>query len=122
MASEYERLRRIAKSLIPRFKRPTERRNYHLSDARHMLNELGMQMSPSLLNHLVEDDRKLDEFIDGIYALEDDLGISVINEFNSIRPELSPRVYVVNEERIIGFSVIYGGEEVVFVEYAFPES
>ncbi|MCI4667878.1 MAG: hypothetical protein MRZ79_06930 [Bacteroidia bacterium] len=120
LPSEYKRLKRVAKSLIPRFNKSPNRKHYQLNDAKHMLNELGMQMSPALLKYLTEDDRNLDEFIDGIYALEDELGVPVVNEFGSVRPDLSPQVYVVTEERVIGFSVVYGGEEIVFVEYTIP--
>jgi len=114
---EYHRLRRIVKSLIPRFKRKEGRKNFQLNDAKHMLNELGMQMSPELLEYLTQDDRKLDEFIEGIYALEDDLGIPVIDDFGAIRTDLLPKVYVEKENKLVGFSVTYAGEEVVFVEY-----
>jgi hypothetical protein len=120
MLDEYKRLKRMFKSLIPRFPRD-EDRQYTLSDARNMINDLGIQMSPEALERLVSSDLILDDFINNIYFLEEDIGRKVITEFATIDMKYNPRVYEDQAENLIGFSVTYRGEEIVFAEYPLRE-
>ena len=112
--SEFKRLERIVKSLIPRIPR-AEDRQYQLSDARHMINDLGLQMPPEVMAYLLERDTILDDFIMSIYALERELRRKVITDFDTIDEALDPKVYVEGNE--VGFSVTHQGRELVFAEY-----
>lgn len=114
MSDEFSRLKRLAKSLIPRFPKGKER-YYTPSDARMMINELGLQMSPEVLKYLVSRDAILDDFINSIYQLEQEIRKRVVTEFGTIDHEYEPRVYV--EGQVVGFSVTYKNEEIVFAEY-----
>lgn len=117
--SEYKRLERLAKSLIPRFdRRGDDRPNYQLADARHMINELGLQMSPEALKHLLSQDAILDDFLMSIIELESYLKRRVVLDDMTIDPDLTPRVY--EEPTVIGFSIERKGKEIVFAEYDFP--
>lgn len=115
--SEFKRLSRLIKSAIPRFPRGKDRQ-YQLSDARMMITDLGMQMSPEALAFMTEDDNKLDDFLMNIYHLESDIRKKAITEFATIDLDLSPKVY--EEDGKLGFSVLHKDEEIVFAEYDFP--
>lgn len=112
--SDYKRLKRLLKSLIPRFPRD-EDRQYSLADSRNMINDLGLQMSADTLAYLVGDDKILDDFLNNVYYLEDDIGRKVITDYATIDMKYNPRVY--EESDLVGFSVTYRGEEIVFAEY-----
>lgn len=112
--SDYNRLKRVLKSLIPRFPRD-EDRQYSLEDARNMINDVGLQMSAEILRKLVEDDKILDDFLSNIYFLESDIGRKVVSSYATIDMKYNPRVYV--EDDLVGFSITYKGEEIVFAEY-----
>lgn len=114
MSDDYKRLRRMLKSLIPRFPRD-EDRQYSLSDARNMINDLGLQMSATTLEKLVSNDSILDDFLTNIYFLEEDIGRKVITEYATIDMKYEPRVY--EEPDLVGFSVFHKGQEIVFAEY-----
>jgi hypothetical protein len=116
--SEFKRLERLVRSLIPRFPRDPKRQ-YALADARHMINELGLQMPPEVLSFLVSDDAILDDFIHSIYDLEARLGRKVIDAHGAIDAALDPQVYVEGGE--VGFSITHRGKEMVFAEYRFAE-
>lgn len=114
--SEFKRLERIVRSLIPRFP-SNAKRNYSLADARHMINELGIQMPPNVLEYLVSDDAILDDFLSGIYDLETRLKRKVTDEYQSIDQGLDPKVYI--EDGEVGFSITHKARELVFAEYRF---
>lgn len=115
--SEYKRIERLIKSLIPRFdRRPTDA-NYQLADVRHMINELGLHMTPGALQHVLADDKIVDDFLMSIIELERYLGKRVVLEDMTIDPELVPRVY--EEDGVIGFSVEAKDQEIVFAEYPY---
>ena len=115
--SDFKRLERLAKSLIPRIPRD-EDRQYTLEDARMMLTDLGLQMSPAVLRFLTEDDNKLDDFLMNVYQLEQKFRRKVITDFATLAPDLDPKVYV--EDGKAGFSVTRKGKEIVFAEYDLP--
>ncbi|MEL6675891.1 MAG: hypothetical protein AAFR61_27030 [Bacteroidota bacterium] len=115
--SEFKRLTRLLKSRIPRFPRKAED-NYSLSDARMIITDLGMQMSPEALQYLTNDDALLEDFLENIYHLEERVGRKVITEYATINTEFEPKVYEENGE--LGFSVIYGRKELVYAEYRLP--
>lgn len=115
--SEFKRLTRLIKAAIPRFPRSADRQ-YKLSDARNMITDLGMQMSPEALEYMTSDDNRLDDFLMNIYHLEADIRKKAITEFATIDIELLPKVY--EEEGKLGFSVTHKKKEIVFAEYDFP--
>lgn len=117
--SDYKRLERMIRSLIPRFPR-AEDRQYSLKDARNMINELGLQMPADVLDFLVSRDTILDDFINSIHDLEAKLRRKVVNDHGEIDEELEPKVYV--EEDEVGFSVTHKGKEIVFAEYPLKSS
>lgn len=112
--SEYKRLKRVLKSLIPRFPKD-EDRQYSLADARNMINDVGLQMSSEVLEKIVSKDKLLDDFLDDIYYLESDIGRKVVTDYATIDMKYNPRVYV--EGDLVGFSITHKGEEIVFAEY-----
>ena len=112
--SEFKRLKRLTKSLIPRFPRSGQK-NYSPSDARMMISELGIHMPSEVYTYLVERDAILDDFINSIYELERKLRRKVVTDMATIDEELNPQVYV--EDGMAGFSVTHKGEEIVFAEY-----
>ncbi|MEO0896101.1 MAG: hypothetical protein AAFY71_06880 [Bacteroidota bacterium] len=120
LPTEYKRIKRLVKSLIPRMNRKAGRRNYKLEDARHMINELGMQMPAELLSYLIEDNKVLDDFATSVQALEDELDMEVVDQFSSFFPDLEPKVYIERSENVVGFTINTGGEEIIFAEYPLP--
>ncbi len=117
--SEFSRLKRITKSLLPSLRKHREN-YYNFEDARMAINDLGMGIAPELLLKLVGNDAILDDFIGSLYQLEDDFGKPVLNASSVILPELQPKVYTEGER--IAFTVTYGTfrkQEIVFAEYNF---
>lgn len=112
--SDFKRIQRLAKSLIPRFPKNREKYWEH-SDVRNMINDLGLQMSPEVLSKLVNNDQVLDDFISSIYQLERRINREVITEFATIDTDYDPKVYV--EDGEVGFSITHKGKEIVFAEY-----
>lgn len=116
--SDFKRLERLVKALIPRLPR-AEDRQYQLSDARHMINDLGLQMPPEVLAYLIERDAILDDFLMSVYGLERELRRKVVTDFGVIDEALDPKVYI--EDGTVGFSVTHKGRELVFAEYAYAD-
>ncbi|NOK86067.1 MAG: hypothetical protein GFH27_549397n15 [Chloroflexi bacterium AL-W] len=112
--SELSRLERIAKSLIPRIPRG-QNRQYQLEDARNIINDLGLQLSPAALAYLVSNSSRLDGFLMDIYHVEQAIGKKVVTEFATIDEQYQPKVY--EEEGKIAFSLTWKGKERVFSEY-----
>ena len=67
--SELYRIKRIVKSLIPRTPRNPDRR-YSYDDARLIINDLAMSLSPEMLAYLVDSDEVLEDFVLSLYELE----------------------------------------------------
>ncbi len=112
--SDLRRLERIAKSLIPRIPRGSKQQ-YTLDDARNMINEFGIDLSPEALAFLTQDDIHLDSFLMGVYHLENKIGKRVVTDQATIVEDLSPKVY--EEEGTIAFTVLWRGKERVFAEF-----
>ncbi|MEM7371496.1 MAG: hypothetical protein AAF587_22980 [Bacteroidota bacterium] len=117
--SDFYRIKRLAKSLVPRFSR-SRTYEYTLSDAHMMITDLGMNIPPEILEKLVSNDRILDDFLTSIYQLEKEIRQTAITEFATIKPELEPKVYL--EDGMVGFTIMHKGEELVFAEYAYKKS
>ena len=115
--SELYRLKRIVKSLIPRTPRQAERR-YSYGDARLMINDLALDLSPETLEYLVETDTVLEDFVLSVYELEYMLGRKATTEISVFDPGLSPKAY--DESPRVVFTVQYEGQEWVFAEYQIP--
>jgi len=115
--SELHRLQRIIKSVIPHTPRSADRR-YDFGDARMMINDLGMELSPKTLAHLVNSDTVLDDFIHSVYELEHKLGRKSTTDLSIFDPELQPKVY--EEGKRVLFTIVIKGEEWIFAEYEIP--
>lgn len=116
--SELDRFKRLAKSLIPRFPRG-DQRQYSLEDARMMINDLGLNIPPEVLDHLVNTDTILDDFINSIYNLENKLRKRIITDFATIDAKWNPNVYVENGK--VAFTISTKKEELIFAEYDLPK-
>lgn len=115
--SDFTRLQRLAKSLIPRFSRERTR-HYNHDDARNIINDLGLQIPPRVLSFLISSDTLLEDFINSLYALEDHLRKPVVTEYATLDSSFMPQVYV--EPHEVGFSITHKGKEIVFAEYPLP--
>lgn len=116
--SELKRLKRIIKSVLPSFKKK-RKRYYNFDDAKSILNELGMQMSPEVLGWLIEDESLLDDFCTSLYYLEDDIDRDdIITEFSRIDEQYEPKVY--QEGGQVLFTIFHRKKEIVFAEYELP--
>lgn len=113
--AEFYRIKRLAKSLVPRFSR-SRTYEYTLSDAHMMITDLGMSIPPEVLDQLVSNDLILDDFLTSIYQLEKEIRKKAVTEFATLKPELEPKVYL--EDGMIGFTITHKGEELVFAEYS----
>ncbi|MDX2250581.1 MAG: hypothetical protein SF052_27615 [Bacteroidia bacterium] len=116
--SDFKRLARLTKSIVPRFERGRSRYLNH-DDARMMINDLGMQMSPEVLKKLIFNAEILEDFINSVYQLEQKINKEVVTEYATIDIEYNPKVYV--EGHTVGFSITYKDKEVVFAEYDLEE-
>ena len=116
--SELDRFKRLAKSLIPRFPKGEERQ-YHLEDARMMINDLGLSLSPEVLNYLVTTDTVLDDFINSIYNVEQKLRKRIVTDFATIDTEWNPKAYM--EDGTVAFTIKTRKHEVIFAEYELPK-
>lgn len=116
--SELSRLQRLAKSLVPNFGKKRER-YYNFDDAKMMINDLALEIPADMLAKLLDSDTLLDDFLMGLYQIEDHIGKKdVVLENHTLNPDYQPRVYV--EENRIAFSLTYGSlmkKEIVFAEY-----
>lgn len=115
--SELSRLERIAKSLIPRIPRGSKQQ-YKLEDARNMINDFGLGLTPEALEFLVSSDTHLDDFLMGVYHLENKIEKRVVTDFATISEKLNSKVYEADGKII--FTVEWRGKERVFVEYDYP--
>lgn len=113
--SDLQRLERIAKSLIPRIPRGANRQ-YKLEDARNMINDLGMQLSPEALAFLIDNDVFLDDFLMGVYHLEGLTGQKVTTDFATIDDKFSPKAY--EQDGKIVFTAMWKDKERVFAEFS----
>ena len=115
--SEYKRLRRVLKSLMPDFggRRRDVDDYYDQKDAINIVNELAMEIPPKVFKGLINSERALDDIITGIYLVEDEIGEPIVNDHKIIDLQFEPKVYI--EEGVMGFTVSTGKEEIVFAEF-----
>ena len=119
-SGDFKRLKRLVKSVIPRFRGSDAGSTLKLEDARLILTNLGLQMSPQTLDKLISNDETLDDFLMSIHELERDLQMKVLTSDYDIDPILSPKVYDLGTA--VGFTVLNRqGEEMVFAEYTLSE-
>jgi hypothetical protein len=115
--SDYRRFRRLAKSIMPDFSR--SRRDigqyYDNDDARMMINELAMEIPPKVLKALLRSDKAMDDFINGVYLAEDDIGKRIVTDRAIISSQYAPQVHI--EDGVLMFTVRHKGEEIIFAEY-----
>ena len=112
--SDYYRLKRLVKSIIPRFPDGNDRQ-YTPSDARLIITDLAMNISPENLEALVENDMILDDFIGSLYELEHEVRKKIVNDLGVIDPTFLPKAY--QEGGVVGFAISYRGEDLIFAEY-----
>jgi len=118
--SEFSRLNRLVKALVPNFSKKRER-YYSFDEARMMIADLAMPIPPEMLQKLLDTDALLDEFINSLYQVEDEIGKgSIVTEFSTIMADYQPSVHI--EENKIAFTVTYKklfqAHQTVFVEYS----
>ncbi len=115
--SEYNRLKRVVRSLMPDFttRRKDIKQYYDVDDARMMINELGMQIPPKILKGLLNSDAALDEFVNGVYLVEDEIKRKIVTNRSIIDPQYQPQVHL--EENLIGFTITHKREEIIFAEF-----
>ncbi|WNJ21116.1 hypothetical protein [Pontibacter sp. G13] len=111
---EFNRFKRLVRSWMPNFSRPVGK-HHTLEDARNMITDLGMQMSPKALDFLVSRDTILDDFLMAVYQMESEFRRPVVTPQATIAEDLEPKVYETDEN--IGFTIKHRGEEMVFAEY-----
>ncbi len=107
----------MLKSMMPDFslKRKTIDHYYEPEDARMMITDLGMEIPANVLKALTNSDVVLDEFVTGVYLVEDEVGEKIVTDFATIDSQYDPKVY--QEGNMIGFTVSYKGERIVFAEF-----
>lgn len=113
--STFNRLERIVKSWVGKARRNVY---YDFDDARAILNELGLQMSPEALAHMTSSDLIMQEFLDCVYAAEDVIGRDLIQHNKEINPLYEPKVY--EEDGWIIFTITRRTKELVYGEFPMP--
>jgi len=115
MFEQFRRLKRVAQSYLPHLSSEANR-EYSYEDARMMLTDLGLQMSPEVLDTLLSRLDVLDDFILSIYQLEKEIKrTDIVTEFCTIDMKYEPHVYA--DSRFIGFTITHEDEEILFAEY-----
>ena len=112
-----KRLKRVVKSWTGVLSR--DEIYYSYDDARMILTDLGMQMSPEALAYLTSSEEIMEEFLGQVSAVEKKLGLNIIKDQYSIDPELQPKVYEIEGEIII--TILHKGVESILVEFPFEE-
>ncbi|MEL6193397.1 MAG: hypothetical protein AAFR66_15165 [Bacteroidota bacterium] len=115
--SDFKRLERIIKSRLPRFPKDIDY-TYSVKDARNMINDLGLSLSPEALAYLTETETILDDFLEGVYHVENRFKKRVANEQAFLKEEFSPKVYEEDGKAI--FTLTHRGKEYIFAEYDLP--
>jgi hypothetical protein len=116
--SDFKRLQRIAKSMIPRFSFKPQS-EYSMEDAHDMINDLGIQIPPKVLKLLLSKDEILDDFVEGVVALRREIKRDVLDEFGLIDAELEPQVLI--DGQTVTFCIQHKKEFLIFAEYTLPE-
>lgn len=106
-----DRLERIARSWTGRLKRD---RYYDQPDIFMILTDLGMQMKPETLAWVSHNATAMEEVAQGLYAAEDKLGITIVNDEKVIDAKFEPRV--VEEDGKFAITITHKGKEYVVVE------
>lgn len=119
--SEFQRLKRVVNSWIGNVRLRKKRRlaTYQDDDALLILSEMGWKMSPAALEYVSGNSTRREDFLQQIYAAEDDLGVDLIRDNVMLNPDLDPKVYEVEDK--IGFTVTYKGEEYLVAEFAWEK-
>lgn len=114
--SNFIRLLRVAKAWTGKLRRTVY---YDTADARMILNELGMQMSPAALEYMTSSDLIMEEFLQCIYEAEEVLGKSLISEGGM---QISPvwKTRVLEADGILVFTLMDGKKEKIFAEFRMP--
>ena len=119
--SEFQRLKRVVNSWLGGVRIRKKRRvaTYQDDDALMILTDLGLLMSPEALVFVSNNSTRREDFLQQLYAAEEDLRIDIIKDNVMIDPALSPKVYEV--EGKIGFTVVVRKEEYLVAEFAFEK-
>jgi hypothetical protein len=120
--SELFRLKRIVSSWIGGVRHRKKRRisSYEHDDARMILNDLGLQMTPEALAFVADDRFRREDFLMQLYAAEEELGIDLIKDNIMLDPALSPTVY--EREGKLAFTAAIRGEEYIVAEFDYPKA
>ena len=113
--SNLKRLYRVFKSWTGKVSRDVY---YEFDDARMILTDLGIQMSPETFAYLNSKDELLDSFLHQIYATEDHTGRFLIENHTAIDPIYEPKVYELDGKAT--FTIQVKGKEIIFAEFDLP--
>ena len=86
-----------------------------IKNARAMINEMAFDIPPKVLKGLLNSDRALDEFINGVYLVEDDIGRRIVTPESTINTQFNPKAHL--QDGMILFTITYREEEIVFAEF-----
>lgn len=113
--SEIDRLKRIARSWWGGIRKKQRPASYERDDARMIINDLGLQMSPEALTSIADNSFRREDMLVQIYNAEEDLGIDIIQDNVQIDSQWEPKVY--EEEGKIAVTIVVKKEEIVIVEF-----
>ena len=114
--SEFKRFSRLIKSYIPDFSRRRDIGDYYQKEeARAIINEMAMDIPPKVLSAILGSEKILEEFISGIYQVEDKIRKKIVTEHSVIDPKYDPKA-IIEEGRLV-FTVKLKGEETLFAEF-----
>ncbi len=112
--SEFKRLQRLLKSLIPSFSNRSSS-NYQYEDATLMINDLSYTIQPEKLEYLLSRNEALYEFIQGVEKIEIRTGKSLINDVGTIDSSFQPQGH--EEGDRVWFTITYKGKERTIASY-----
>lgn len=118
--SEFYRIKRVVSSWLAGRVKRRRTATYEQDDARMILNELGLQMSPEALAFVADNSFRREDMLVQIYAAEEELNVDLILDNVMIDPIWDPKVYVGDKKFAI--TVTVRREEVVIVEFDYPEA
>lgn len=117
--SDFNRFKRVVKSWVGSFKR-NRSEDYQFDDANMIITNLGMQFRAETLAWVLAEDTRKEDFLQGIYAAEEELNQDIVIGNTEIDPVFDPQVYEFNGK--LEFTIRWKGEEIIFAEFELPEA
>jgi hypothetical protein len=115
--SNFKRLERVVRSYTGILRK---RRKYYYSadNARAILTELGLKMSPKTFSYLTDSTVILEEFVSQLHETEEHLGYGIVKDMNEIHPGLEPDVIEDNGHAV--FTIQHKGRSIIIAEIRLP--